>query len=52
MKKIALSSILFAVLMSGCAVRPHANVGLDLNYYNGSFHLQPTAHVGLTGVPK
>ncbi len=40
------------VLLSACAVTPHANIGMDLNYYNGGFHVQPSAHVGLSGRPR
>ncbi len=52
-KKVALGFAATALLfLSGCAVTPHANIGMDLNYYNGGFHLQPNAHVGLYGRPK
>ena len=42
---------LFAVLLSGCVITPHANIGMDLNYHGGEFHLQPTAHIGVSGRP-
>lgn len=38
-------------LTTGCTIRPHANVGLDLNYYGGKFHLDPNVSVGITGYP-
>lgn len=41
-----------AMATSACSVRPHANVGLDMDYYGGGFHVHPTAHVGLSGRPK
>ncbi|GAB3093693.1 hypothetical protein G8770_22610 [Aestuariicella hydrocarbonica] len=40
------------LLLSGCSVTPHANLGLDVNYYNGGFHVRPEAHVGISGRPN
>ncbi|RDV25515.1 hypothetical protein DXV75_09460 [Alteromonas aestuariivivens] len=40
-----------AVALSACRITPHADVGLDVNYYNGGFHVNPNAHVGLSGRP-
>ncbi|GEM_PF-3884244 len=39
------------LLWAGCSVTPNANVGLDLDYYNGKFHVRPTASIGVTGRP-
>ena len=39
------------VLLSSCTIRPHASVGLDVNYYGGKFHVDPNVHVGVTGYP-
>lgn len=50
---LAVLGICGALLMTaGCSITPHANVGLDLNYYGGGFHVQPTAHVGISGRPR
>ncbi len=40
------------LLSSACSVSPHANMGLDVDYYNGSFHVRPEAHVGIYGRPN
>jgi len=51
-------SILFAVvllstlLMTGCNVTPHANVGVDLTMQNGKLKLHPNANIGVYGTPS
>ncbi len=35
-----------------CRVTPHADVGLDVDYYNGGFHVNPNASVGISGRPN
>ncbi len=47
-----LLSLIFCVgslLFSGCSVTKYANVGLDLDYYGGEFHVRPNASVGVSG---
>ena len=39
------------LLLAACRMTPHANVGVDMNYYNGSFHVNPNAHIGISGKP-
>ncbi|MDF3129399.1 hypothetical protein P0Y35_09350 [Kiritimatiellaeota bacterium B1221] len=41
----------FLTLGSACTLTPHANVGLNMDYYGGSFHVRPTAEVGVSGRP-
>ncbi len=48
---ILLLTLLGLGLLTSCTIRPHANVGLDLNYYGGKFHLDPNVSVGITGYP-
>lgn len=50
--RLMVLSVTGILALSGCTVTPHANLGLDLNYYNGSFHVEPTAHVGVYGRPR
>lgn len=38
-------------LTTGCSVTPHANLGVGVNFYNGSFHLNPHANIGVYGRP-
>lgn len=50
--RLMVLSLTGILALSGCTVTPHANLGLDMNYYNGSFHIEPTAHVGVYGRPR
>lgn len=45
------AALLGLALLTGCTIRPHASVGLDVNYYGGKFHVDPNVHVGVTGYP-
>jgi len=39
------------LLSAACTLTPHANVGLNLDYANGGFHVRPSAEVGVWGSP-
>lgn len=39
------------MLGSACTLTPHANVGLNLDYYGGEFHVRPSAEIGIHGRP-
>lgn len=49
LKCILLGSLL--VFSAACSLTPHANVGLNLDYYGGGFHLRPSAEIGVYGRP-
>lgn len=40
-----------AALLTGCTLTPGVSLGLDVDYYGGKFHVNPAAHVGITGRP-
>jgi hypothetical protein len=39
------------ILSTACSLTPHANIGLNLDYYGGEFHVRPSAQVGVYGRP-
>lgn len=43
--------ILTFLLLAGCTLTPHANVGVDLRFSDGKLKLRPEAHVGVYGRP-
>lgn len=48
---ILASTLALLALENGCSVTPHANLGVGLDYSNGSFRLRPHASVGVYGRP-
>ena len=41
----------FLLFGSACNLTPRANMGLDVDYYGGSFHVRPSAEIGVYGRP-
>ncbi len=41
----------FLLLGSACNLTPRANMGLNVDYYGGSFHVRPSAEIGVYGRP-
>lgn len=43
--------LLIGLLLAGCTITPHANVGLSLRYSDGHLKLRPEANIGVYGRP-
>lgn len=52
-KQWLLGLVLAAAVLGtvACQVFPHVDLGIDVDYYNGDFHVRPNASVGITGRP-
>jgi len=48
---VSVAGLAVLLLVAGCTLTPHANVGIGLSYSGGSFHVNPGASVGVYGRP-
>ncbi|GEM_PF-1527581 len=44
--------LISTLVLSGCTLTPHANVGVDLTMQNGKLKLHPNANIGVWGTPS